>query len=102
MNGSFVTFVAGFVCHGCVWGFDEVDRPSRTGSNQVQSGADGKKVKGRKRHLLVDTLGLILGIIVTAADTGDRQGSRALLLDYCAKGVRRLRKIWADGNYTGG
>jgi putative transposase len=62
----------------------------------------GKKVKGRKRHLLVDTLGLILGIIVTAADTGDRQGSRTLLSDYCPKGVRRLRKIWADSNYTGG
>jgi putative transposase len=60
----------------------------------------GKKVKGRKRHLLVDTLGLILAIIVTAADMGDRQGLRALLSDYFAKGIRRLRKIWADGNYT--
>jgi putative transposase len=61
----------------------------------------GKKVKGRKRHLLVDTLGLILAIIVTAADMSDRQGLRVLLGDYFAKGVRRLRKICADGNYTG-
>jgi hypothetical protein len=62
----------------------------------------GKKVKGRKWHLLVDTLRLILGIIVTTADTGDRRGLMALLSDYFAKVVRRLRKIWADGNYTGG
>jgi hypothetical protein len=46
MNGSFVTFVAGSVRHDGVWGFDKVDRPSRTGSNQVQSGADGKPARG--------------------------------------------------------
>jgi putative transposase len=43
-------------------------------------GFDGnKKIKGRKRHILVDTLGLILAVVVTSANTDDRQGLKALL-----------------------
>ncbi|ADE16842.1 transposase IS4 family protein [Nitrosococcus halophilus Nc 4] len=61
----------------------------------------GKQVKGRKRHVLVDTLGLILAVVVTAANGDDRQGLKALLSCYFAKGVKRLRKIWVDGNYSG-
>jgi putative transposase len=61
----------------------------------------GKKVKGRKRHLLVDTLGLILVVVVTAAQSDDRQGLKALLGCYFADGIQRLRKIWVDGNYSG-
>jgi putative transposase len=61
----------------------------------------GKKVKGRKRHLLVDTLGLILAVVVTAANGDDRQGLKALLTYYFTAGVQRLRKIWVDGNYSG-
>jgi putative transposase len=59
----------------------------------------GKKVKGRKRHILVDTLGLVLAVVVTAANTDDRQGLVALLTAYFASGVKRLRKIWVDGGY---
>jgi putative transposase len=63
-------------------------------------GFDGhKKVKGRKRHILVDTLGLILAVVVTAANTDDRQGLVALLRAYFASGVKRLRKLWVDGGY---
>lgn len=63
-------------------------------------GFDGnKKIKGRKRHLLVDTLGLILAVVVTAANIDDRQGLKALLEQYFASGVKRLRKIWVDGGY---
>lgn len=61
----------------------------------------GKRVKGRKRHVLVDTLGLILAVVVTAANRDDRQGLKALLARYFAEGVQRLRKIWVDGNYSG-
>jgi putative transposase len=57
----------------------------------------GKKIKGRKRHLLVDTLGLILAVVVTAAHTDDRFGLVALLTRYFAGGVTRLRKLWVDG-----
>jgi putative transposase len=59
----------------------------------------GKKVKGRKRQLLVDTLGLILAVVVTAANTDDRLGLVALLTRYFASGVQRLRKLWVDSGY---
>jgi putative transposase len=59
----------------------------------------GKKVKGRKRHLLVDTLGLIIAVVVTAANTDDRLGLVALLTQYFAGGGKRLRKLWVDGGY---
>jgi putative transposase len=59
----------------------------------------GKKIKGRKRHLLVDTLGLVLAVVVTAADADDRLGVVALLTQYFTGGVKRLRKLWVDGGY---
>ena len=58
-----------------------------------------KKIKGRKRPLLVDTLGLIVAVVVTAAHVDDREGLVALLNSYCADGVTRLRKLWVDGGY---
>jgi transposase len=59
----------------------------------------GKQVKGRKRHLLVDTLGLLIAVVVTAANIDDRVGLIALLTQYFGGGVRRLRKVWVDGGY---
>jgi putative transposase len=59
----------------------------------------GKKIKGRKRHLLVDTLGLIVAVVVTAANTEDRLGLVALLSQYFARGSKRLRKLWVAGGY---
>ena len=65
------------------------------------SGYDAhKNVKGRKRHLLVDTLGLPLSVYVTSADVQDRVGARRLLAGL-KPFVPRLKKIWADGAYTG-
>ncbi len=61
----------------------------------------GKQVKGRKRHLLVDTMGLIVAIVVTAANAGDREGFIQVLTRYFSDGVKRLRKIWVDGGYSG-
>src|SRR5260221_1060867 len=59
-----------------------------------------KWIKGRKRHLLVDTLGLPLSVYVSPADMHDTQGARRLLagLKYF---VPRLKKIWADAAYRG-
>jgi putative transposase len=57
----------------------------------------GKQVKGRKRPLLVDTLGLRIAVVVTAANTDDRVGLRALLTRDFVGGVRRLRKLWVEG-----
>jgi len=60
----------------------------------------GKKIKGRKRHLLVDTMGLVLMVVVHVASIQDRDGARLLLTK--AKGLfPRLRRIWADGGYAG-
>ena len=60
----------------------------------------GKKVKGRKRHLVVDTLGLLLAVVVHTADLQDRDGAR-LVLARLADRFPRLRLIWADGGYQG-
>ena len=57
-------------------------------------------MKGRKRHLLVDTDGLVLEAVVSAADVQDRDGAQRLL----AQGRERLpalRRIWADQGYRG-
>jgi transposase len=54
----------------------------------------------RKRHLLVDTLGLVMLVMVTAADVQDRDGARTLL-SVLATQFRRFRVIWADGAYAG-
>ena len=55
---------------------------------------------GRKRHLLVDTLGLILLVCVHPASIQDREGAR-LLLDTLRQRFGWLRCIWADGGYAG-
>lgn len=60
----------------------------------------GKKINGRKRHIAVDTLGLLLLVLVTAASVQDRDGARTLL-DHLAASCRRVRLIWADGGYAG-
>jgi putative transposase len=60
----------------------------------------GKQVKGRKRHVLVDTLGLLLSVEVTPANTSDQAGARRLLIGL--KPLQpRLELIWADGSYSG-
>jgi putative transposase len=60
----------------------------------------GKKINGRKRHLLVDTMGLVLLVVVHTANIQDRDGARLLLAK--AKGLfPRLQRIWADGGYAG-
>lgn len=60
----------------------------------------GKQVKGRKRHILVDTMGLLLAVIVTAASVQDRDGAK-LLLRRLGGACKKLRRIWVDGGYRG-
>ncbi|MFE9782173.1 transposase [Streptomyces sp. NPDC005775] len=57
-------------------------------------------INGRKRHAVVDTLGLLLGVMVTAADTGDRTAAQ-VLLEQVTHAHHRLELVWADGGYTG-
>ena len=66
------------------------------------SGYDGnKKIKGRKRHLLVDTLGNLLDVMVSAANVNDREGAKGLLTKVERQIAIRLLKIWADKGYQG-
>lgn len=60
----------------------------------------GKKIKGRKRHLLVDSQGNLIDVVVHAADIQDRDGAK-LVLKRLASTVTRVRLIWADGGYRG-
>jgi putative transposase len=60
-----------------------------------------KKVTGRKRHVLVDTMGLLLVVLVHTADIQERAGAKLLLQRAVTKGFARLQLIWADGGYSG-
>jgi transposase len=72
----------------------------KTAEGGAARGVDaGKKVTGRKRHLLVDTLGLVLVGVVHAASVQDRAGGRRVLAG--ARGrFPLLGKVWADGGYA--
>jgi transposase len=81
-----------------------IDSQTVRGADAVptaSSGYDaGKKTKGRKRHIAVDTLGLLLAVVVTAASIQDRDGAYRLL---AALRARRstVSHVWADGGYAG-
>jgi len=60
----------------------------------------GKKVKGTKRHLLVDTMGLLLCVVVPAASIPDRDGAKLVFARAKAK-CAEIRLVWADGGYAG-
>jgi putative transposase len=59
----------------------------------------GKKVTGRKRHIFVDTLGLLLAVSVTAASVDDAAGVPPLFAQVTPVEVPRLIKVWADSKY---
>lgn len=63
----------------------------------------GKQIKGRKRFLTVDTLGLILRVYVMAASVPDREGGKQVLerVQRMGKAVSRLHTVWTDGGFDG-
>lgn len=66
-----------------------------------ESGFDtGKQVKGRKRHLVVDTMGLIIAVSVTAASVQDRDAAATVVTQACSKSPR-LERLYTDGAYGG-
>lgn len=70
----------------------------------IEVGYDaGKKIHGRKRHLTVDLLGLVLRVLVTSASIPERQGAKKVLKRVHSMGerVNRLHTIWMDGGYRG-
>lgn len=80
-----------------------IDRQSvKTTEVGGERGFDGgKKVNGRKRHILVDTMGNLLKVVAHAAHLGDRVGAQDLLLKLPTPLWTRLEKILADGGYEG-
>jgi putative transposase len=73
-----------------------------TGVGGRERGYDGaKKVKGRKRHLLVDTQGLVLQVRVHSAKVMDREGIKLLLDSSSSDRLPRLSHLWLDAGYTG-
>lgn len=73
----------------------------RSADQAGQRGFDAnKKTKGIKRHVLVDTLGLLLGVFVTPADEPERSGAKGLL-GRALRCFRWLRCLWADQGYNG-
>ena len=60
----------------------------------------GKKINGRKRHIAVDTIGLLLTVLITAAGVQDRDAARPLLWNL-RSAFPSVRLTWADGGYAG-
>lgn len=71
--------------------------------SQAVGWAGGKLIKGRKRFLTVDTLGLVLRVFVTAASVGEREGGKRVLkrVKQMDNRVSRVHTIWADGGFDG-
>ena len=61
-----------------------------------EASTQGKKINGIKRHIMVDTLGLLLVIVVHAANIQDRDGAK-LVLEKAKNRFPRLQLLWADG-----
>lgn len=73
----------------------------KTTETKGERGYDaGKQVKGRKRHVLSDTMGLLLTVMVHKADIQDRDGAKQVL-EKAKQKYPRLQRIWADGGYAG-
>ncbi len=71
------------------------------GGKQEARGYDaGKRITGRKRHLLVDTLGMPMVVKVTAASESDQAGARVLFAENREQ-LKSVKKIWVDGTYRG-
>lgn len=95
-----------------LWRSRQHRNPSPTGaildSQSVKTAAQGgpkgydaaKKVKGRKRHLVTDTLGLLIAVVVTAANVQDRDAALPAV-DRAKEKVPGLQKLWADSAYAG-
>ena len=71
-----------------------------TGEGGQARGYDaGKRTRGRKRHIVVDTLGLLLVVMVTSASVQDRHGGKAIL-ERAAARFGSIALIWADAGYA--
>jgi transposase len=81
-----------------------IDSQSVKGASSVPAASrgydGGKKINGRRRHVITDSIGLILMVLVTAANVTDRQAALVMLPCLRAR-FRKITLVWADGGYTG-
>jgi putative transposase len=77
---------------------------SQSAKTNEQGGVDGnnagKKIMGRKRHILVDAVGLILAVVVHSAGIQDRDGAK-VVFEKIRNDLPRLQLVWADGAQAG-
>jgi putative transposase len=80
-----------------------IARPSRRPEPAERGGTTReKKIKGIKRHILVDTLGLLLAVVVHPANIQDRDGAKLVFAKAKLLGSwPRMERVWADGGYAG-
>jgi len=72
----------------------------KTAEGGQECGTDGgKKVYGRKRHILVDTLGLLIAVVVTAANVDDAQAAQEVFAAVRGRDFPRLKVVYGDGRY---
>lgn len=72
----------------------------KTAQGGEEVGTDGgKRVRGRKRHILVDTIGLLLAVVVTAANVDDARAAQQVFAQLPEEAVRRLEVVQADSKY---
>jgi putative transposase len=79
-----------------------IDRQSAKTNEQggVDGNNAGKKIMGRKRHILVDAVGLILAVVVHSAGIQDRDGAK-VVFEKIRNDLPRLQLVWADGAQAG-
>jgi Transposase and inactivated derivatives len=82
---------------GAIIDSQSVKTPDQAGERGYDA---GKKISGRKRHVAVDCLGLILAIMITPASVQDRDAAKGLI-QLLVGTFSRLQVIWADGGYLG-
>jgi putative transposase len=72
----------------------------KTATGGKERGTDGgKKVKGRKRHILVDSLGFLIAVVVTAANVDDARAAQDVFAQVRGRDFPRLRVVFVDGKY---
>jgi putative transposase len=72
----------------------------KTAEGGQECGTDGgKKVHGRKRHILVDSLGLLIAVVVTAANVDDARAAQEVFTQVRGRDFPRLEVVFADGKY---
>ncbi|MEV5880930.1 IS5 family transposase [Streptomyces sp. NPDC052101] len=81
-----------------------IDSQSVKGASSVPAASrgydGGEKINGRRRHIITDSIGLVLMVLVTAANVTDRQAAR-VMLPVLRTRFRKITLVWADGGYTG-